>query len=396
MFFIYFYVKIIIGDDLMKEIKVYETKLPLIVGIIDIITFTIALFFTFHNNSILEIMLCFTIFGLLDFLGLFLILSYYNRKLIIYSDYISYTTSFHHTYIFHISDIKLIESKQRGSFYIISKQNKKLASFESNMINAKDAISYFHKKDIEFHEKEKNNKDIELENQFIKSKWNQNQIKKEKKIVKIINYIFTTIVIVSLFLPSKIEITIMIMTLLFNWIIYLYLYPKMTLEDFNKKKVNRYHIPFPMIPTCISFLRLLMISRIINSDIQDFLSFIFIYAFILSIPYFLILIIRKRKERILKVVLVIGGILLIAFASTNPLNHLLTFTPNKHVLVKVLDKEKHHSRRINSYHLKVNWNGEMKDIEISSQLYKTININDNVKICMRESLFHYQYYVVHK
>lgn len=383
----------------MNEIKVYETKIPFIVGIIDMIIFTLFLLFFLifvsYDSSILEIIIYITIFSSFDLLGLFLILSYYNRKLIIYPNYISYTTTFNNTHTFYLQDINIIESKRTGSFHIISKDNKKLASFESNMINAKKAIQYFHENAITFYEKKIDNTAIQLENQYIKSKWNQKQIKKEAKIVKIINYFLSSFIILSILLPSKIGLSIMLFTVLFFYFIYLYLYPKMTFNYSNKKKVNRYHIAFPFLSTLLSMWVLIMISITINSNIIDFFTFVFIYSIILSIPYFFILIIRKRKERISKILLVIGSVFIISFSTTHPLNNVLTFKPSKHELVKVLDKEKHHLRRFNHYYLKVNRNGEIEKIEISSKLYKTVNINDNVKICMRESIFHFQYYVVH-
>ncbi len=374
----------------MKEVKVHTTKSTLITGIITIIISSLSLFFIVLNCHSFKIIIAFIIFGLLNLFGLFLILSYNYKQVIINSEYISYTTLFNKSYIFSYTDIKGIQSQYRGFYQIISKENKKIASFNSYMIGTIQALSFLHKKDIKFIETNKNDLQIKL-NQL---SWSQKQIKKAQKIIKLINYLLTIFVLISIFLPLKISLTIILFIILFNWIIYIYLYPTMTLYYF-KNNISDY-IPFPISSTIISIILSLEYTNNININKNDFIFLIMIYSFIFLVPYFMMLIIRKKKEKFFQIIFIIGVSFFLSFSTIKAFNYLMTFSQYKHKTIQVIDKQKSYSKYSTNYHFKIEYQGKIKDMSVSKKIYDSTHIYDNVQICIRESIFHFQYYIIHK
>lgn len=137
-------------------IVVKESKLPLIVGIISSIIFTLFLIFSLltsiFNKDWFTIIFCTITFGSLDSLAIYLILDYYNRKLILYEDHFTYTTFLGNTISYLYSQIQHIEESYTTStnYKIISHNGKRIASFEDNMLNSILAISFLKKQGILF------------------------------------------------------------------------------------------------------------------------------------------------------------------------------------------------------------------------------------------------------
>lgn len=137
-------------------IVVKESKLPLIVGIISSIIFTLFLIFSLltsiFNKDWFTIIFCTITFGSLDSLAIYLILDYHNRKLILYEDHFTYTTFLGNTISYLYSQIQHIEESYTTStnYKIISHNGKKIASFEDNMLNSILAISFLKEQGILF------------------------------------------------------------------------------------------------------------------------------------------------------------------------------------------------------------------------------------------------------
>ncbi|MCC0633600.1 MULTISPECIES: hypothetical protein [unclassified Clostridioides] len=119
------------------------------------------------------------------------------------------------------------------------------------------------------------------ENEFIKNRWTLAVIEKEKKVTRIIRYLLTTLAIIALFTPVKIKFSIYIFILLFNWMMYLWLYPKMLIEMPKTKELRKYHIPFPLTTCILSMLVLLLSTNTLNTPNNERFSFAGIYMIVL-------------------------------------------------------------------------------------------------------------------
>lgn len=137
-------------------IVVKESKFPLLVGIISGIIFTLLLIFSLSANinegHWIVAIFCSSVFGGFDFLSLYLILDYYNRKLILYDDHFTYTHFLGKTTSHLYSHIQCIEEYHTQSieYKMISHDGKKLGSFENNMLNSTLAVSLLKEKGILF------------------------------------------------------------------------------------------------------------------------------------------------------------------------------------------------------------------------------------------------------
>ncbi|MCC0695073.1 hypothetical protein [Clostridioides sp. ES-S-0048-02] len=198
------------------------------------------------------------------------------------------------------------------------------------------------------------------ENEFIKNRWILAVIEKEKKVTCIIRYLLTILAIIALLTPMKIKFSIYIFILLFSWMMYLWLYPKMLLEIPKAKESRKYYIPFPLTACSLSMLTLLLSTNTLNTPNNERFSFSAIYMIVLLIFYALVLIIKKRHETKLKVLLITLSTFILSFSTTPALNYIATLDKPEFEFVTVVDKEINPSRSGNDYYLKINVNNKIK------------------------------------
>lgn len=234
------------------------------------------------------------------------------------------------------------------------------------------------------------------ENEFIKNRWALAVIEKEKKITRIIRYLLTTLAIIALLTPVKIKFSIYIFILLFSWMMYLWLYPKMLIETPKAKESRKYHIPFPLTACILSMLVLLLSTSSLNTPNNERFSFSGIYMIVLLIFYVLVLIIKKRHETKLKILLVTLSTFILSFSTTPALNYITTLDRPEFELVTVVDKEISPSRSGNDYYLKININNKIKKMKVSNNMYNSTNKNNSIQLCKRKSIFGYEYWTLHK
>ncbi|MCC0666231.1 hypothetical protein [Clostridioides sp. ZZV15-6597] len=235
-----------------------------------------------------------------------------------------------------------------------------------------------------------------IENEFIKNRWTLDVIEKEKKVTRIIRYFLTTLSIIALFTPVKIKFSIYISILLFSWMMYLCLYPKMLLEIPKTKESIKYHIPFPLTACVLSMLILLLSTSSLNTPNNERFSFAGIYMIVLLIPYALVLIIKKRHETKLKTLLVTLSTFILSFSTTPALNYITTLDKPEFELVTVVDKEINPSRSGNDYYLKINVKNKIKKMKVSNNMYDSTNKNNSIQLCKRKSIFGYEYWTLYK
>ncbi len=117
---------------------------------------------------------------------------------------------------------------------------------------------------------------------------------KEKKAVRIIGIALLLLAASSLLMPMKWTVFVCVLTLLFSYSLYLYFYPRIIFEE--SKKCDEYHIAFPAWAVWLCFLFLIPISSNLNFRENMWLLLSLILTGLLSIPYFLIQMIRKKRE----------------------------------------------------------------------------------------------------
>ena len=236
--------------------------------------------------------LCCGPFLLLFFYAL---LEYFRRKLVIYTDHIAYTPAIGRTKVFYYHDIgtvKIIPFTYGDDYKIISRDGKKLASFESNMTGSREALEYLTEKNrhleqsrfplapspeskrrSEEKEKKKDARQQKMHQErlaYIMSKWSLETIAREKKAVNFFRFLSDTLCIVSLFLPFRPCAAINISILLFYWYLYLWFYPKMVVGYEKKMEGSAYLLPYPFIWCSVSVLILMRRFNFINSGETEF------------------------------------------------------------------------------------------------------------------------------
>lgn len=398
----------------MEKIIVKEPKLPLILGIIGFIIFFVFFIFSLYSsiskNDIITLIFCSIVFGSFLLLSIYLITSYFRRKLILYENYFTYTKTFKKTKTYEYNQISSIQTTFNNvnitlKIYI---RDKKIVSIENNMIGFEDAIDFFNEKNLNIKEtdinkygnkldkinqRNKNNK--QKEENYIKHKWTKSQIKKEINFTKIFN-IFTIICfVVSLFLPLKIGFSLNLLILLFCYALYLYFYPKMVIEIKDKSKA--YRIPLPFIPVSLIIVHFLLSTKIINESGNIIFLHALIFTVIMLIPFIITVIVKRIKPNIVKIIVIFIMIFAVSFSIVRPINYILTLKKATHETVTVIDKHSSHSGKSGTHcYFDVILKGEKESVEVSKSIYKEVEINDNVQICNRESILGYKYFTIHK
>lgn len=399
----------------MKRIEVRESKIPLIVGILDFIVFFIFLvcfsIASLSDNAFVAAIFCIMIFGGFCFLGIYLIISYFRRRLILYDNYFTYTKTLGKTKTYEyyeISSIQTMFNTVNIQLKIYNKNDKKIVSIENNMLGYEQAIDFFLEKNINIDNadiekygnkidkiRKKNDDNKKNEENYIKNRWTIQQIKKEIQFMKIFNIIIIVCFVMSLFLPIKTDFMINLIIIVFIYCLYLHFYPKMVLEIKDKSK--SYRIPFPFLCFCLIMLHFLFSTETINEKGNMIFLYSLIFSIIIFIPFILNCLIKKIKTYKLKTIIIFILIFTTSFSVVRPINYILTFKTPTHETVTIIDKYSNRNRKSGrSYYFKIILNNEKTDVEVSKNIYNKKEINDNVQICNKESILGYKYFTIHE
>ncbi|WP_300276305.1 hypothetical protein [Peptacetobacter sp.] len=243
----------------------------------------------------------------------------------------------------------------------------------------------------------KDNKKNYDETNTIKDRWNTKDIKKDRIFIKKINKILIIIMLISLFMGTMIRNLVLSAELIFIWLLYIYLYPKMIIELPKNDKNSKYHYEFPVSAGPIALLALYTSPKLKYED-NSGIIFVIVYYLILICIYFAMLKIKNIKEKKGKMLLVILGMSLLIVSTYNHINNALTFSKKDHEFVTALSKEsnKSSSKGMTRYYLNVIIDGEKEDVEIPSYLYYDLdNFPKQVIKCNRQSIFGCKYYKIH-
>lgn len=399
----------------MDEYVVRESKVALFVGLIGTVVFLAlyipSMFYAVRYCASFGIAAFFTlVFGGLSSLGIYLIVSYFRRKLTINGTRISYTPAFGSTKTFSSNDIQVITLDITTSVRLRSQEGKRLACFELNMPGSCAALSYLESQGIPLTPSSQLAKRLSEsqrqgssraesfrreEQDYILSKWSENRISMEKRAVRILHFLMIILLITSLVIvqTQKIMLGCLVFIPLFCYGMYLFFYPKMTLDTNIVKTYPSCRIPFPAFVCGIDVIFLILFLSRLN---MQYFIFALIYGLFLFILYLLVLFIRKRKERIPKILLVLFAAFFLAVVTSPALNVAATFRSGEHTTVTVLDKKTHHSSKSgDDYQLTVRVHEETQTYTVSEKLYDSVEINDPVILCRRKSIFGVKWIVLH-
>lgn len=380
----------------MDNYIVREPKLPLLIGILGTIFFTplyigcitYSIYYSLNFLDFLGLAAIFTLsIGLLCFCSIYLILSYFRRKLVISNGFLSYTPAIGRTRSFHYSDIEQITLDIQTSVKLISREGKRLAVFELNMLESVPALSYLESLGIPSRKSrllaqqlsERKPARIKEEKDYILSHWDEETITREKKVCRIIRFILAALFLLAFLMPQNLKLICFILIPHFSYGMYLFLYPKMTLE-----RTDSFQISFPFFLCLIDLLLLFAFGQTLN---MEYMAFFVIYGLILTGFYLLTLLFRKRKEHIGKFLSVLFAVMFLSLLSSPVINVVTTFEPGSCETVRVLGLETHSSRFGVEYQLVVEVQGISQSFVVSKKLYSSVAENDSITLCRRQSVF---------
>ena len=176
--------------------------------------------------------------------------------------------------------------------------------------------------------------------------------------------------------------------------IYVKYYPYVFFETVSKKAEEKL-LRIPFCGALIALIILLMISGMYNYDFSDILIFTAIIAAILLTPFVIKSVKLGQKQRLARKLSVAAAVLFISFSIAFPVNFVLTFDVEGHDEIVITDKT-HNSGKNEDWYVWAEWKGEKSQFTVTESEYEQIRINDDMRVCIRKSVFGFEYWTVHK
>ena len=407
----------------MDKLAVRKPKYVFIIGIIWIVLSVGGWIFAgcyelSHDNYAPTFLTYGVLFSLFILIGILIVVDYFRTKLVLYNSYICYTPVLGRTKQFFYTEIHVVKQTPAGQYYFYSAGGEELAVLEKRMQNLTPAVAYLKERGVLFEKPklpepvkespEKKEKALkaeqkalalrEAENKYISSRWTLPQIERNRKVAKIlygILLILTVIGIVLLFLHPNYGMGILMCVCFISYILYLIYYPKMVFIEFEtNKKLDKYHIPFPSLAACFSLWFLMTYEDIFN--ITPILV-IFVLTAILLVPYFLVLLIRRKREPIGKILCVMLLVWVLSLTVSPAIQVLITVGDAAYTQVLVLEKDITASiKRGIDYCFYVEFpDGTHEDMHVSHSAYKRTQENEFATLCTRKSIFGIEWYEIY-
>lgn len=223
----------------------------------------------------------------------------------------------------------------------------------------------------------------------------------EKQFIKIMGWIMMGLdifVFISLIisLNKKLWIAISVLVLLLAWGMYIWMYPKRFLDLSQTIKIRKLKISVSAFSIGLAAFFCWLIFDLFNYAFSDFMIFVGIIMIVLLIPFILkIYMIEEAPEKSSVIATVLAAFLL-AFIIVLPVNYLATFQGDGHKSIIVNDKDISSTRRSTSYYIYADWREENQEFSISKSQYNEFQKGDHLQVCLRHSIFGFQYWTVHK
>ncbi len=405
-----------------KPVIIKESLFLLIVSVICTVFFSLCLIFStlscLGKQDLPALILCALLFGCFTLSGLALFICCVRRRLVFYHDRVAYTPFLGRKRSFSYSEIgAVVQKKER--FIIYSYDGRKLAGFEDNMSAFYEALFLLCEKHVKiilqspdypdetgaaltmpsgtgFPQRIKDwNRRLNLtdKNAYLRSRYHAETIQKQKRIIRALHTALIILSLVSVFLPVREKLGICILILLFHYFVFLFFYPKLTLE--KAKNCDSYHIPFPMAAGVISILLSINFILITNMDENRWLFFFTALFFLLLLPCLIMLWLRRIKEHPFMLLNLALALLFLSFYLLPAACYVTSYKP-VHDTVTVLYMDVYQGSRTTSYDIFVVWRGREQKMDVSRKLYQSVAPGDTVTVCSRKSFWGMEIWQVHR
>lgn len=401
----------------MINIEVKSNKVPLVIGILVTLIFgiftVVTLVIGLSELNIIMILIVSFGFGSFTLLGVYLILNYMRRRLIMNGEKLYYTSTIKSEKSFSVYEIQTVRIFQKGTdiqYRLFGDHDEKLAAFEDSMICSHDLLEILlvdYKIPIEMVNpltdgnllekiKPLSESEQRKEQDFIRQHYAPDTVRKESQLIRNLNWVLTIALFLFFFLNIKYIFGFALFIIGLNWTLYLWFYPKMVFIP--KKSEMALRIPLLWIPTILSFLVLIPVTETVYivNDLNYLMSIILI-GMILILSFALTVYKKAIKVNSIKKISIGLTILSISFITCIPLHYVLTFDKPIHEEVIVIDKHKYSSSKRNDYYLKVQTaNTEVYSFDVSQDTYENNEVEKSMRICKRKSVFQFEYWVLHE
>lgn len=403
----------------MDRLIVKDRRILLFAGILTSAVFGIFICFSaaerIRNQERFLLVICMVIFGGGILAGLYLIFRYFRKRLIFAENKVTCVPVFGRRRWFSYSEtakLRITVFYGISVYEVLDGGDKRLAVFHKHMTGCDEAVHVLMRKGVRidtlqkkgrFREEEtgidrKVTKGRRREADYIKRKWKITQIDRERNYVLLMSRGMIFLAVTAVLLPVKLRLSVYLVILWTIWAAYLILYPRMTVDPSAVKGISRYYITAPRAAYAASALALLFMTKTLNiPDNKEYFRFIFIYTAVLLVPYIAALYIKGMHERWSKALLVVFGAFVIAASTVNAVNYVATVEEGEHRWVAVTGKSREHiPGGATSYYVYVSVDGNERLLSVSAGLYQSAEKGDELRLCRNNSIFGYEYWVLHE
>ena len=383
----------------MKEIRVREGRVPLVVGMLDCGVFVPALVLSVWDGvqagDRVQVLFCTGAFGGFLLLGVFLLLSSFRRELWLGTEGIRYRPALGRKREYGWREVVRAEASLRQQYRLIGPDDRVLARFEGNMPGSAEALEYLSRRGVPLRQAEARSD----EESWIRTHWSRERIDRERRLLRPLGRVLALVTVAAwLLLPARWMLGVCMGVVWSCWGLYLALYPRLRLDG---GRLGR-NLPdccdeLPWVGPALALFFLLTGTGSVNLDGADFLRFTAAGGVLLFLTYLGMLILRRRRERPLKMLSVALAVLLISFSGTAALNVLATVEPARHQEARVIGLHDERSGRgLRRYYLELESPDGPVELEVSRDLYQGVVPGSSVQICARRSIFGVRYRTVHE
>ena len=401
----------------MEDKVIRLSKFTKVLGIITVVIFMIPTTFLLFTGNIIAA-LCFFPFVLL---GAALLLAYRKQIIILDDQELTFHYLLKNTQHIPYADIHcllFIPLNNQMHMALISKTYERLISLDNMLVNLDPLFEILQQKNIqlidfaELAEDEKQAalygntltmiernyyKSIDSENKTVDSMTKKKphfHYKKTKKRLKILGWILFLTDVVAYIIGGKTMLVLSLAVIFITYSIYIIYYPYIYVDTISKKG-QKQSLQLPFFAAAIAMLINLSLTQLYNYNFNASLQITAVTMLVL-IGVFMIKSIRNPiPQRLTRKLSVICAIFIMAFSSTFTINFLLTFEPARHETIRVSDKSIS-SGKTRDYYLYGQWNGKEEQFSVPRSVYQESEIGDQKKVCIRRSMFGFEYYTVHE
>lgn len=403
----------------MDRLIVKDRRILLFAGILTSAVFGIFICFSaaerIRNQERFLLVICMVIFGGGILAGLYLIFRYFRKRLIFAENKVTCVPVFGRRRWFSYSEmakLRITVFYGISVYEVLDGGDKRLAVFHKHMKGCDEAVHVLMRKGVRIDTLQKKGRVREEETgidrkvtkgrrreaDYIKRKWKITQIDRERNYVLLMSRGMIFLAVTAVLLPVKLRLSVYLVILWTIWAAYLILYPRMTVDPSAVKGISRYYITAPRAAYAASALALLFMTKTLNiPDNKEYFRFIFIYTAVLLVPYIAALYIKGMHERWSKALLVVFGAFVIAASTVNAVNYVATVEEGEHRWVAVTGKSREHiPGGATSYYVHVSVDGNERLLSVSAGLYQSAEKGDELRLCRNNSIFGYEYWVLHE